>query len=495
MARRQQRQILIIDDCLPTCHYLRRLLEKRGYGVSLAHDGETGAKLAMETLPDMILLDKELPVMHGFAVSSVLRRYHPTSYIPLLMISSGSEATDRIRGLEMGADDFVSKDIAPAELESKINAFLRVKDLQDELRQERDKLNQIFRFLHEPIAICDQDDRILLASQVFLHLFQLPRELMQFRTFTQILQVLQVAPPDIEQLRRGENQQRELHIILDGQPRVLTARAAPILLDQNERLLAYIFEDITQKVADERMKADFHSMIAHDLRSPLSVIQGYVSLLVSGKTGQINAAQQEFLDSIASKITEITALLNDFLDLSKIDAGFVNLNREVVCLGDILREGIVDLSLLAANRGIEIRTELHAGGSQVHGDPLRLKQIMRNLLSNAIKYNIDDGWIEVRTEPLPDQVRVSVSDGGIGISSDEMPLLFVPYQRCQSSGRKVKGVGLGLVIVKKLVEAHGGSVEVTSCPGKGSTFSFVLPTVVPPTSVPPANAHLQEAVQ
>jgi signal transduction histidine kinase len=476
MAEKERRSILVIDDSPPTCQYLKRVLEKKGYEVAVAYDGETGSRLAMELLPDLILLDKELPGMHGFAVSRVLRRYQRTRYIPILMISSESGSADRIQGLEMGADDYIGKGISPAELDSKIRAFMRIKNLQDELVHERDKLNQIFRFLHEPIAICSDEDKIVLASQVFLNLFQLPREIVEFRSFTGILQTLAVPDAIISTLRGGREEDIRLTITLGNEQRILAARSAPIFLDREEHAMAYIFMDITQQVADERMKADFHSMIAHDLRSPLSVIQGYVSLLLTGKAGEINEAQQEFLSSVAAKITEITALLNDFLDISKIDAGFVNLNRDITSLNEVIEESIVDLSLLATSRGIEIRTEFHDPCILVNGDPLRVKQILRNLISNAIKYNVDDGWIKVITEARDEWICITVQDCGIGINPEEMANLFVPYQRGKTSDRRIKGVGLGLVIVRKLVEAHGGEITVTSEPGMGSSFVFTLPS-------------------
>ena len=338
MADKERRSILVIDDSPPTCQYLKRVLEKKGYDVSVAYDGETGSRLAMELLPDLILLDKELPGMHGFAVSRVLRRYQRTRYIPILMISSESGSADRIQGLEMGADDYIGKGISPAELDSKIRAFMRIKTLQDDLVHERDKLNQIFMFLHEPIAICNEQDRIVLASQVFLNLFQLPREIVEFRSFGEILRTLSVPAEVIEQLQAGSEEEIRLSISVGGEEKILTARTAPIFLEQEEQALAYIFVDITQQAADQKMKADFHSMIAHDLRSPLSVIQGYVSLLLTGKAGDINEAQTEFLSSVATKITEITALLNDFLDISKIDAGFVNLNRDTMSLNEVIEE-------------------------------------------------------------------------------------------------------------------------------------------------------------
>ncbi|MCB1183359.1 hybrid sensor histidine kinase/response regulator [bacterium] len=488
MAEAKERTILVVDDSPPTCLYLKRVLEKRGYEVLTAGDGATGARMAMENLPDLILLDKEMPGMHGFDVSRILRRHQDTRGIPILMISSEDKTSEKIMGLDMGADDFITKGINGEELYSKIRAFLRIKDLQDKLRHQSDKLNQIFRFLHEPVAICSHDDKVLLSSQVFLSLLRMPREVAQFKSMTEILTTLGVAPELIERLREGVREDVRLTITIDGMVTHLTARTARIQLD-DEMAMAYVFRDITKVVEAEQMKADFHSMIAHDLRSPMSVIQGYVSLMATGKTGEMNETQVEFLDSVNRKITEMTALLNDFLDINKIDAGFVNLKREDMDLGNLCREVLDDLAPMAAGSALQVDLELPDAAVVVHADPLRMTQILRNLVSNAIKYNREGGWVRLSVETRGETVRVAVSDGGIGMSADELRVLFQPYTRGKSQ-RTIKGVGLGVVIIKKLVEAHGGQIEVRSEPDKGSTFRFTLPLVTAAadreTAAPPA---------
>ncbi len=470
----KDRTILVVDDSPPTCLYLRRLLEKKGYGVVTAADGAIGARMAMELLPDLILLDKEMPGMHGFDVSRILRKHHDTRGIPILMISSETKTSEKIRGLEMGADDFITKGIGADELHSKIAAFLRIKDLQDKLRLESDKLNQIFRFLHEPVAICSHDDEMLLASQVFLNLLRMPREVARFKTMTEILRTLEVPDETIAQLRESTQEDLRLTITVDEEEVHLTARTTPIQLDEGETARAYTFRDITKEVAAEKIKADFHSMIAHDLRSPMSVIQGYVSLMSTGKTGELNDTQMEFLNSVNRKITEMTDLLNDFLDISKIDAGFVNLKCREMDLGELIADVVADLEPMAAGSDVSLDVALPAEKVRVHADPLRLTQILRNLVSNAIKYNVESGWIRLTVIPIDGWAQVSISDGGIGMKPEELAVLFEPYTR-GSSERKIRGVGLGVVIVKKLVESHGGEVTVTSVPGKGSTFTFTIP--------------------
>ncbi len=474
MPKGLKRTILVVDDSIPTCMVFKHRLEKNGYHVLLAHDGVSGAKSAMENLPDLILLDKEMPEMHGFKVSRILRDHHETKGIPILMISAEDGTEEKIMGLEMGADDFISKKIAPEELYSKIKAFLRIKDLQDKLKNESDKLNQIFRYLHEPVAICNQDDHIALASQVFLSLFRMPRELVEFKSMSQILEVLNIPQNIIKKLRDGCTDDVKLVISIDNVETHLTARTAPIALSEGETAMAYVFRDVTREVESQQMRADFHSMIAHDLRSPMSVIQGYVSLMATGKTGPINDTQIEFMESVNRKISEMTSLLNDFLDMSKMDAGFVNLKTQDHCLGELIQEVVYDLEPLANSSKLKVSVNLPPNDLQVHSDPLRLTQILRNLLSNAIKYNVENGYIRVTVIEQEGRARISIADGGIGMSQEELEVLFEPYTRGNSQ-RTIKGVGLGIVIVKKLVEAHGGTVTVSSEQGKGSTFSFTIP--------------------
>lgn len=469
-----KRTILVVDDDKLTCTVFKHRLEKDGYRVLLAHDGLSGAKSAMENLPDLILLDKEMPEMHGFKVSQTLRDHQDTKGIPILMISAEDDTQEKIRGLEMGAADYISKKVTHEEMRSRIQAFLRIKDLQDKLQQESDKLNQVFKHLHEPVVICNQDDRVTLASQTFLHLMRMPREVCRFKTMSQILQTHDVSGQIIDRLRAGCSEEVQLKIRLDGAVTYLLARTAPIELAEGEMAMAYVFRDVTREVENQRMRADFHSMIAHDLRSPMSVIQGYVSLMATGKTGPVNDTQVEFLESVNRKIGEMTALLNDFLDMSKMDAGFVNLKCQNHNLGHLLHEVVEDLEPMAESRNIRMAVNLPDDPVDVYGDPLRLTQILRNLISNAIKYNVDDGYIRLTAIEKDGWARVSVADGGIGMSSEELDVLFEPYTRGNSQ-RKIKGVGLGIVIVKKLVEAHGGHVTVASEPGQGTTFTFTLP--------------------
>ncbi len=262
-----------------------------------------------------------------------------------------------------------------------------------------------------------------------------------------------------------------------GEEISLEGRAAPIRLADQDAV-AYIFRDITQQLAHERMQADFHSMVAHDLRAPLAVIQGYAALIASGKAGQVTPTQQEFLAHVLQKVDDLSELLSDFLEISRIEAGYVDLEIEEVPLGSLVADCLDDLAGQVREKRLHVSMDVVPDDLRLGCDPLRMRQILQNLLSNAVKYNQPDGWIRVRARRQDQDVVLEVADGGIGLTAEEQAELFRPYRRGRAE-RRIKGVGLGLAIVKKLVEAHGGRIGVTSKPGEGASFTVALPVHLP----------------
>ncbi len=465
--------ILLVEDDPVTSFAWQRRLEAHGHQVIAVGDGFSGVCEALAVEPDLILLDKELPGLHGHDVCRSLRNYHATRGIPILMISADAEVPDRVQGMDAGADDYLAKDISDVELASHIRSFLRIKDLQDEVRAERDKLDTVLRNLHEPVVICDGNNAILVASTAFLHLMRLPRELAQMRTLDDVLEALAVPAEVRQQLRVADRAPVNLTVSPAGEELTLEGRAAPIRLVDQEAV-AYIFRDITQQLAHERMQADFHSMVAHDLRSPLAVIQGYAALIAGGKAGPVTVTQKEFLAHVLQKVDDLSELLSDFLEISRIEAGYVDLEIEEVPLGQLVSDCLEELGGQAREKRLNVTMEVTPADLTLGCDPLRMRQILQNLLSNAVKYNQADGWVRVRAWRQDQDVVLEVADGGIGLTAAEQAELFRPYRRGRSE-RKIKGVGLGLAIVKKLVEAHEGRVGVTSEPGTGACFTLVLP--------------------
>ncbi|MGH2568430.1 MAG: hybrid sensor histidine kinase/response regulator, partial [Bacteroidota bacterium] len=237
----------------------------------------------------------------------------------------------------------------------------------------------------------------------------------------------------------------------------------------------------------ERTRADFMAMLVHDLRSPLAGIQSVIKFIKEvGKEGPLKDDYMKLLDAAEDSSHRMLGLVNDFLDLSKYEAGSMVLERHPVPVKDILDRVIQQLELLFKRRNIAIKTNVEDGLPSVDVDERKVEQVVMNLLSNAYKFAKNDSAVIVGVEPAtingaPGQdlgkfVRVSVSDLGHGIPPDELPMLFARYKQASSASKvKQKGTGLGLAICKLIVEAHGGTIVAESEPDKWTTFRFTLP--------------------
>lgn len=222
-------------------------------------------------------------------------------------------------------------------------------------------------------------------------------------------------------------------------------------------------------------QADLVSDVVHELRTPLTSIVGYSKMLLISE-GLDPDTQRQFLETIHREATRMGNLVNDILELSRLESGRIRIAREPVALDAVLEEVAALLGQQARDRGLEMRVHLPETSPVVSGDAQRLRQVFLNLLSNAIKYNRPGGWVAVRVQEQPGgTVAVAVQDSGKGIAPEHLPRLFEKFFRVDDE-EVPKGSGLGLAIARQIVEAHEGRIEVQSELGKGSTFTVVLPT-------------------
>jgi PAS domain S-box-containing protein len=261
------------------------------------------------------------------------------------------------------------------------------------------------------------------------------------------------------------------------QVRDLEVNTAPVT-DRQDRDLGrlHAFRDVTRERELDRMKDEFVSLVSHELRTPLTSIKGYVDLLIDGDAGEVTEEQKEFLDIVKNNSDRLVLLVNDLLDVSRIEAGRVNLRLQPVDLAGSIHEVATSLRPLMEQKRQSLKLELPADLPQVRADRDRVAQIVTNLLSNAHKYTLEGGAVTVRAQAREDRVQVEVSDTGVGMTADERDKLFTKFFRAQNPAtQNISGTGLGLNIVKSLVEKQGGRIWVTSEPMKGSTFIFTIP--------------------
>mgnify|MGYP001356953105 CR=1 FL=1 len=231
-----------------------------------------------------------------------------------------------------------------------------------------------------------------------------------------------------------------------------------------------------------RAKTDFLSRMTHELRTPLNAILGFAQLLESDPADRPTAGQAESLGQIQRAGWHLLDLINEVLDLARIEAGRLEVSPVDFPLADIVADCLTLVSPLASRYGVTVLSTLGAA-PRVHADPMRLKQAVLNLLSNAVKYNRPGGTVHVEGVAVAEGWRLDISDTGIGMSEAQLTKLFEPFTRFAEDGQR-EGTGIGLAITKRLIEAMGGQIVARSRPGEGSTFSIVLPGAGPAAKVP-----------
>jgi two-component system NtrC family sensor kinase len=331
---------------------------------------------------------------------------------------------------------------------------------------ERNKYEALLRDIQDGVIVIDQDGRLIMMNSSARASFGVNETELSGKLYQDVIH-----HPDILEIL---GQDDELHpyrgeiALEDG--RVLSAQVTPI----PEVGRAVIMQDITYLKELDRIKSDFVSTVSHDLRSPLTAILGYIELL--GRAGSLNAQQKEFILRIQASVQNITALINDLLELGRIEAGF-DARKEIVPLSALIRYTVDSLQRQANSKELALKAKLPQSQPHVLGNPVRLRQLLSNLISNAIHYTPQGGSIQVEAHVEDDQVILQIIDDGIGIPSVDQPYIFDKFYRGSNVPVESNGAGLGLAIVKSIVDNHRGRIWVESVAGQGSTFTVVLPIV------------------
>jgi PAS domain S-box-containing protein len=252
-------------------------------------------------------------------------------------------------------------------------------------------------------------------------------------------------------------------------------------LEEELRKKNIALEEQNRRVQEaSRLKSEFLANMSHELRTPLNGIIGFAEIMHDGRVGPVSDQHKEYLGDILTSARHLLQLINDVLDLSKVEAGKMEFNPQALNLQLVVEEVREIVRTLAASKRIEMRSEIDPALSAIDADPRSVKQILYNYLSNALKFTPEGGRVTIRGKAEDaDHFRLEVEDNGIGINTDDRDRLFVEFQQLDSSaGKKYSGTGLGLALTKKIVEAQGGRVGVNSTPGKGSIFYAVLPRVI-----------------
>ena len=410
----ERARILIVDDLPEKLLVYRTVLEELDAELAVARSGTEALKLILHEEFAVILLDVNMPNMDGLETASLIRRYRRTERTPIIFITAYADEMQTSRGYELGAVDYILTPINPHVLRSKVRVFIDLYRAHAELASSHQALEQ------------------------------------------------RVAERTQELERSNERLQAEI----DERRRIEREREA--LLEREQALRAEA-EELS------RLKDEFLATMSHELRTPLNAIFGWITLL---RTGRLDGPTEErALETIERNARTQKRLIEDLLDVSRIVTGKVTLELAVVDPRRIIEASIETMMPAAQAKGIHLVPLLDAGVGPLLGDPARLQQVVCNLLSNAIKFTPLGGRIELTLARRGAEAEITVRDTGRGIKPEFLPYVFDRFRQEDGSiSRRHGGLGLGLAIVRHLIELHGGTVSAASeGEGRGATFTLRVP--------------------
>lgn len=464
----KRRVVWIVDDSPTEAEMARRALDDDHELVVLRDGSEVLERLVNQKPPELLVLDWVMPGMSGIEVCEFIRNRPESRELAILLLTT-NQATDQIvRGLEAGANDYLVKPYSPLELRARVAALLRTLTLRERAEHAEGLLRRVLAQLPDGVVTFNAQSRIIYVNPRISEVLGQPVDSLLGRTVDELLPGLQIAKVPPTPGKQATLPDLELHGHV-FQPRV------SIPPSDDEGNTTVTLRDVTELRQRETRRVDFYSMVAHDLRSPLSALQMRALMLLQGMRGAISPEVRQELDKMVARVRELVSTVNDFLDIAQMESAHFELDQSEVDMASLCAEIYDEYRPVAASRGLELSVSAEPGAI-VLGDSRRLSQVIGNLVSNSLKFTPAGGRVGIELTSLDDAINLAVKDTGRGIAEDVQGRLFTKYERVGGSqAARIEGTGLGLVIVKEIVEAHGGTVGVRSREGEGSTFWFKLP--------------------
>ena len=437
-------EILIVEDSPTQAERLRRLIQSLHYNARVAANGQLALAAIRERKPHLVLSDIVMPEMNGYDLCRAIKADPTLRDIPVILVTSLNDPKDIIRGIECGADNFIRKPYAEDYLLNRISHML----MNQKLRKNQNVEIGIALYLG------DQKHFINAERQQILDLL--------ISTYEQAVQV------------NGELQARERQVIELNMR--LAHHAAELETTNREIALKNL-----ELAEASRMKSAFIANMSHELRTPLNAIIGFTGALLMKLPGPLTADQDKQLTTIRASARHLLSLINDILDVAKIEAGKLTLSIEPVHCQELMAEVADTLRPLAQQKGLALEMELGTENQSptiIDTDRRALTQILINLLNNAIKFT-EQGTVRIslaqREEDGVLVTEMSIADSGAGIKEEDQAKLFQAFSQLDStSTRHVEGAGLGLYLCQNLANAIGGALFFNSDYGSGSTFTLAL---------------------
>lgn len=467
----RRRTLWVVDDSSTDAERVRRLFANE-LEVVIFKDGPAALeRLASGAFPDIMLLDWMMPGMSGIEVCKFLRSTGSANFqIPVILLTSRYGAEEVTQAFAVGANDYVSKPFIDEELRARVSSLLTTQSFLRRAEQAEADVRSLLATAPDPMFAINAQGEITFVNEEGQRILNLPKEKIVGASFDALVpgvgfRHIGVGP--------GESFLPIPDVKIDGKTFSPSVRVLP---SDSAATTTVALRDVTARRQAESRRLDFYSVIAHDLRTPITSILLRLEMVFRGKHGVLPAGHLVDLRKTESSLRSLVGMINDFLELARLEGVGYKIDRKPFDLGELVVETTEDFQPLLEKTGLDWKQEGFEERVEVVGDRQRLSQVVANLVGNAIKFTSAPGEITTRMNLTKDHVEISVLDTGKGIAKDEIASLFERYARSRDS-QDTSGTGLGLMIVREIVEAHGGVIGAESEVGKGSRFWFQLPRV------------------
>ena len=477
-------KILVVDDYPANVKLLQRNLQAAGYDTVVAYDGEEALAQVAAEQPDLVLLDIMMPKLNGFEVCRRLRADEATAVIPVIMVTALKETEDRIRGLEAGADDFLSKPFDRGELLARVKSLLQVKYYRSMLA-EREKFHAVIQDLSHGIIITDGQWRVEIVSRKAAELLQRADEDLVGKNLAEVLADF-VIEPSPEALRQTTARSVTVELAQeDRRPLRYLAGRYTRIVGPRGRLhnAALVFRDITEIRRKEKLKRDFLSLISHKLKTPITIVSGYLSLIDQGKYGDVPPAAANAIRICLVKVKELADLVEKVLSYAGLTATELERAGQLVPLGELIARVRNRIDERYGDRQVDWSIDVPADLPRVRAPEELLAIVVDNLLDNAVKFGdkppirVEVGVREIEGRRL----ELSIRDNGPGVPAGVREQIFAAFSQIEEEFTgNIAGIGLGLATARRLVESWGGRINYESTLGEGSCFYFTVPSEFSP---------------
>ncbi len=482
--------ILVVDDEAVIRDGCVKILRKEGWTVDTVENGSECLDLIKSKNFDLILLDLMMPGMNGLEVINELNKL--TNDIYIIVITGYATVETAVDAIKSGAYDYIPKPFTPDQLRVVVRKALSNKALVleaemlrkekekgiQEVAQEKSKIKTILNCMPNGVLVMDKEKRVVLYNPIASKLLNSISEESLGETVDDCVSCSELSDMISDVLIEDqEGVSRMAGEITGKDSKPIMAHVAPVNLEDGIVVGAVtILQDISEQKAIEKMKADFIAKVTHELKAPVATINQLLMTILSGAVGEIEEKQKEMMSRAKQRGDGLIDLISDLLNISKIESGLAIQRKVDLYIKDIIIDVIDLLKPQADEKKIDIKIDFSSGVSVINADNDGMKEVFTNLISNAIKYTENGGAIKIDGKVDKDYVSISVSDNGFGISEKNLPFIFDRFFRVKNSQtRQIIGTGLGLPIVKEIIDAHFGSIKVTSEEGKGSAFTVQLP--------------------